>query len=107
MSTDILDTAYLAIGAATALRELHGAKHSALIDAHGGELGVVKTAAKYAKLLDELYHAEFEDEFPGVWCYDVSEPLGAAIVNHMADDEFNSIDDETVRKLARELAAQA
>lgn len=103
---DILDTAYLAIGAAAALRELDDARHSALIDARGGELGVIKATVKYAELLGKLYNDEFANEFPGVWCYDVSEPLGTAIVNHMADDEFHSIDGETVRKLARELAAQ-
>ena len=71
---DPLDIAYLALGAKTALEarlelvELRG----------GGEMEYIGEVIQYAPLLERIYR-EIEDEWIGVWAYDVCEPVGEII----------------------------
>jgi hypothetical protein len=71
---DLLDVAYIAIGAAQA-RVAAGDQHSG--PAREGELGYIQTCIEHAGLLDRLWQ-ETNGEFPGVWCYEVAEPFGYA-----------------------------
>lgn len=108
MSTiDTLDIAYLAIGAKAALETLEHHERNRLTERHGGELGLIREVIDFAATVDGVYHEELEDEFGGVWAYDVAEPLGEAMVRHMAADTHGCISAETVRELVRNLAAQA
>lgn len=104
MTADTLDIAYLAIGARAGLSELDTATHSSLCDAHGGELGVIREVVDFAATLDELYHGEVAEDFPGVWAYEVAEPVGKAAVLAMAALPNHYLSAPNFRELARDAA---
>jgi hypothetical protein len=76
---DILDVAYIAIGATRALAEA-GDQHNG--PQGDGELGYIQACIEHVVLLDRLWQ-ETNGEFPGVWCYEVAEPFGYAYGQHL------------------------
>lgn len=72
-TTDILDIAYMAIGAYCALKE-----SKAYPPAGGGELEYIREVIEYHPVLTKLWE-EQGDDFGAVWAYEVAEPLGHVI----------------------------
>lgn len=87
---DQLDVAYLAIGANDSLKAVHRGETTNYdrIKKHGeiGQSEMVDAVVQAADhLLADAYEALGDDGFDGVWYYEVSEPLGAAIIEHWAE----------------------
>lgn len=79
MAVDPLDIAYIALGAKQALsssRPSHG------VGSFDGELAYVQACIEHAPLLAEAWEG-CSDTFPGVWCYEVAEPFGFQIGQHL------------------------
>lgn len=79
---DPLDIAYLALGAKAALEE-HLKEKVAITR---GELEYIGEVIQYAPLLERIYR-EIEDEWGGVWAYDVCEPVGEIIGARLLEGE--------------------
>lgn len=94
-SIDHLDIAYLAIGAADADPGLH-------MDYHGGQLELINDTVALAPMLARLWREIPDGEYPGVWTYEVSEPLGREYASSLLRGE--SPDGEA---MARVLIEQA
>jgi hypothetical protein len=72
---DPLDIAYLAIGAKSALLTAKSEAYKTLAEAHGGELEIINEVVAQAAMLERVW-LDVCDDFAGVWCYEVCEPLG-------------------------------
>lgn len=77
---DMLDVAYIALGAKQAL--IDAADDVGDSGADGGELEYVQACIDHAPLLDQVWR-EVVGTFPGVWCYEVAEPFGYAFGQHI------------------------
>ena len=75
-----LTAAYIAMGAASVLRDLPEVDFDALIESNGGEMHVIRKACEYAETLDETIFKRFPDGYPGVFYYEIAEPFGAAFI---------------------------
>jgi hypothetical protein len=79
---------YMAIGAARALKGMSRESYGILSDRNGGHIGimeglVLQVAKHVAQRLDERGEIE---EWPGVFEYEVSEPLGVEVIR-LADND--------------------
>ena len=83
INIDVLDIAYIAIGAKQAL--VHSPSGLDAISRFEGELGYVQACIDQAALLDRVWRA-CDEAFPGVWCYEVVEPFGYAFGQHLQRD---------------------
>lgn len=73
LTDDIADEiAFLALGAAAALRDHGGAN----LDAYGGYMGFIAEVTRHAHMLANRWDQFAEGEFEGVWLYDVTERFG-------------------------------
>lgn len=79
MSVDLLDVAYIAIGAKRAL-DRSGLGYSEM--PFEGELAYIQACIDQAPLLGQAWQG-CSDGFPGVWCYEVAEPFGLAFGGHL------------------------
>ena len=66
------EIAFLALGAADALKEHRGMS----FDAYDGYMGFIGEIIRHAPMLSERWHRMAPDEFGGVWLYDVTERFG-------------------------------
>jgi len=99
---DNTDIAYMAIGAAAALGRLPSDENNRLIDLHGGQFGVILDVIRHAQLLADIY-AEQNNEFPGVWYYEIAEPFGTRYIEAIAAGK--TVDaGQLIRDLVREAA---
>lgn len=91
MSVDLLDVAYIAIGAKRAL-DRSGLGYSEM--PFEGELAYIQACIDQAPLLGQAWQG-CSERFPGVWCYEVAEPFGLAFGRHLlkrgASDHAESI----------------
>lgn len=77
--SDVLDLAYLAIGAKQALVECGGVSRC---DRFEGELDFIQACIGQVGCLDRAWQG-LGEPFPGVWCYEVAEPFGYAYGTHL------------------------
>jgi hypothetical protein len=66
------EIAFLALGAADALKEHRGIS----LDAYNGYMGFIGEVIRHASLLSERWRRMDVEEFSGVWLYDVTERFG-------------------------------
>jgi len=66
------EIAFLALGAADALKEHRGES----LDAYDGYMGFIGEIIRHAPLLSERWRRMDVEEFGGVWLYDVTERFG-------------------------------
>lgn len=87
-AADDLTVAYIAIGAARALDAERGGREGLVnqlgriervIEEHEGELGLIQDAIKHAITLDRMGD-EVDNEFTGVFAYEVAEEFGRRYV---------------------------
>lgn len=76
---DILDVAYIAMGAKQALMEAEDLHSGPQLE---GELGYIQACIDHVGLLERLWQ-ESNGEFPGVWCYEVAESFGYVYGQHL------------------------
>lgn len=76
---DLLDVAYIAMGAKQALLDAGDQHNGPQLE---GELGYIHACIDHVGLLDRLWE-ETSGEFLGVWCYEVAEPFGYAYGQHL------------------------
>ena len=86
IAIDSMDIAYIAIGAHEALSELPQEQYEALIEEHGGEYNFIREAIDAGVV---LMAKEWNEDFHGVWYYDVAEEWGKAYVNMSEEDRAN------------------
>lgn len=79
MAIDHLDVAYIAIGAKRVL-EKSGAPYAKM--PLQSEWGYVQACIDQAELLGQVWQG-CSRVFPGMWCYEVAEPFGAAFGRHL------------------------
>lgn len=77
---DMLDVAYIALGAKQAL--IDATDDVGDSGAGGGELEYMQACIDHAPLLDQVSQ-EVVGTFHGVWCYEVAEPFGYALGRHL------------------------
>jgi hypothetical protein len=80
MPIDVLDIAYIAIGARQALADSPAGQDT--ISRFEGELGYVQACIDQADQLNRVWQ-EYAGTFPGVWCYEAAEPFGYAFGKHL------------------------
>ncbi|MGH8156571.1 MAG: hypothetical protein ACREPQ_00495 [Rhodanobacter sp.] len=95
-TADSLTIAYMALGAKTILQKLEF-KHCHPVD---GELDFVACVIEHALLLDSLADGR-EDDFSGVFEYEVAEPFGEFIATCLMDG--TPINDELLKTKCEEL----
>ena len=95
---DLLDVAYIAIGAKQALLDAGDQHNGPQLE---GELGYIQTCIEHVGLLDRLWQ-ETSGEVLGVWCYEVAEPFGQRYVEALALD-FSVNPEQLVRTLISEV----
>ncbi|WP_115859973.1 hypothetical protein [Lysobacter silvisoli] len=76
---DPLDLAYMAIGAKQALVEHDDISCRARFE---GELDFIQACIDQVGCLDRAWQRQ-NDQFPGVWCYEVAEPFGYGYGAHL------------------------
>lgn len=101
---DNADIAFLALGAEHGMAKLDTAAQRELSATFDGYIGIIREVIGFAGVLDEVWR-ENDEEFPGVWAYEVAEPAGEAIVKLLASG--GHADFPTVREIVRELVRDA
>lgn len=105
MNVDMMDVAYLALGARLA-REAYVAGGGA---DQGAEYEYIADVVQFAPLLDAIYQ-EVHDEWDGMWAYEVAEMAGEAIghelLNH-PDVDVHSVAEQIVRSLVAAVMREA
>ncbi len=77
---DLLDVAYIALGASHALEAW--AAHGEAMDRFEGQLGYIQACIDQAPLLHRLW-LECGEEHSLVWCYEVAQPFGEQYGRHL------------------------
>ena len=77
---DLLDVAYIALGAMDALEDWPA--DGAVMDRFGGHLGFIQACIEHAPLLHRLW-LERGEQAGLAWCYDVAEPFGERYGRHL------------------------
>lgn len=98
---DVLDIAYLAIGADAAWRENDGADS---FEGFGHE-AVISEVIAFAANLRRAWSALGDDGWDGVWYYEVSEPLGEWIVEQWVANKRPPNGDEVDAQIAHIIAS--
>lgn len=84
---DIADEiAFLALGAAEALRNRCGAN----LDAYGGHMGFIAEVTRHARMIEDRWNQLPTGEFEGVWLYDVAERFGHEWAEMLLDNAYEN-----------------
>jgi hypothetical protein len=95
---DILDVAYVAIGAKRELEKAGDQHNGPQLE---GELGYIQACIEHVGLLDRLWQ-EMNGEFPGVWCYEVAEPFWYVYGQHLLQGEDRGDAETILRDIVRD-----
>lgn len=89
---DILDYAYLTLGAHAALESLNADDCETLIEEYEGHSGIMDYVLSAAFALAEVWHErqQANDDPYGVWYYEVSEPFGRWLIMQRMDGHVPS-----------------
>lgn len=86
---------YMGYATATRMKPLSPEEQERRSDMYNGEVGIMQQIAKlavFATVAEESVYAQ-EQEFPGVWHYEVAEPMGYWINDNFDAHESRFIDE--------------
>ena len=103
-NTDELTVAYIALGAMKAWDEASNKARDSTSDRYSGQSGYISAVISHAHELDMLAY-QHEEEFSGVFAYDVAEPFGYEYGTALIRDADYSSPTIIMERLIREACA--